>query len=591
MLKGTISQQLALAAFMQRAGRDMTGSGTSKPVVDDLLAVVGQPTFLFSANYSTYPHEPVFPQPTTAKGSSTVQQNSLPVHPETSFLESVRTAVCGSIISPIKATSFCLAFVGLGFPQTAVSARLTKMSLTYEKNGNLLVDTKSMRENLDLFVKSLVQMKEIVDFVVAVITALNKKSVYWRDLLNGNSPIYIETPLSTKVLKSVRRCLTTMGFSDGNELMSVPSTLASLSASELLENIWTVVSKYDWESAPQKPTPQKPAPQKQAKRGRKEKQHDDAPPAKRERLSNEQLIESVLAQIMKPLLSGVSPVSLHEIFQSAFLDLSQDRLHQVMEFLSNPDNLWCLHRILMEMKNLIVSFEGDDVLLSLGDGFNFSEFNPQQTTVMFNRFFLEAIMMHKITRVQKRERIERFITALWNFWNNNDSTAFFKELIVVCPEFNSLKTNRGLLEVVLGEFMMHIYNATTRTYHNREQCEDPLQVFHEYAITRGVFSPIAPSNKSIRVCEYTASGCPFGSTCSGAHQDFVSSGWRRKGSVWGICCKEYAERRTCLNPHCRYAHFTGDEFYRALKNGGKDSKRMRDKILAQSYIAEIEKTI
>jgi hypothetical protein len=573
---------------------------------DDTRAVVGPPRFdVPSSKNPTLFSLPAFPQQTYGmvfptsqnptppkclnKDQSIVQPKSLPVHPEPSLPERVRKTVCGSIIRPIQVIAFCLAFVGFGFPQSAVSAILKRLNLTRETNGNSMVDIKEMHENVDQFVKSLVQMKEIVDFVVAVITSLKKKPIYWTMFLNKTSPYYIHTTLPKEVLQSVRRCLTKMGFPDGNELMKVPSTQASLSASQLLEHIWTVVSNYDWESAPQKP----------AKRGREEEQPQDAPSAKREPLSNEQIMKSILTQIMNALLSGVGRISLHEIFQSGFLDLSQDRLRQVMEFLSNPDNVWCLHRILMEMKNLKVSFEKDDVFLSLGDDFNFSEFNPQQITMLFNRLFLEAIMMRQtayqelheeeVRREQERRRIERFIKALWTLWNTNDINAFFKELIAVCPEFNSYRTNWELLEVVVDEFMRSIYNATTRTYHNREPCENPLHEFIEYATIRGVFSPKAPVRQNIRICEYSSDSCPFGPTCSGAHQCFVSSGWKT-GSVWGMCCPEYAERRTCRNPHCRYAHMTGDEFNRAFGNGGNDSNRTRNDLLAQAYIAKRQRT-
>ena len=311
-------------------------------------------------------------------------------------------------------------------------------------------------------------------------------------------------------------------------------------------------------------------------------------------------MKMILTEIMKALLSGVDSVSLHEIFQSGFLDLSQDRLRQVMDFLSNTDNVWCLHRILMEMNKLKVHFEEDDVLLSLGNDFNFLEFNPEQTTMLFNRLFLEAIMMRQtayqerheeeVRREQEKRRIERFIKALWTLWNTNDISAFFKELIAACPEFNSYRTNWELLEVVVDEFMRSIYNATTRAYHNREKCANPLHEFIEYANIRGVFSPKAPLRENIRICEYSSDSCPFGPTCSGAHQGFVSSGWKT-GSVWGMCCPEYAERRTCRNPHCRYAHFTGDEFNCAFGNGGNDSNRMRNDLLAQAYIANLRSSV
>ena len=564
---------------------------------DDKRAVVVPRTFIVSVNPSTVPAQPAFEQPTygtdfpstspkpsPAKGSSTVQPESLHLHPEPSLLECVRQKVCCLVITPIKVRTFCLDFVGFGFPESAVSALLTKMNLTRETNGNCMVDIKGMHENIDQFVKSLVQMKEIVDFVVAVITTLNKKPIFWTMFLNNRSHAYIGTTIPKEVLQSVRRCLTTMGFSEGNGLMNVPSTLASLSASQLLENSWTIVSNYDWESAPPKP----------AKHGREEEKPNDAPSAKREPLSNEQIIKTILTRIMKALLSGVDSVSLHEIFQSGFLDLSQDLLRQVIDFLSNTNNVWCLHRILMEMKNLNVSFEGDDVFLSLGNGFNFLEFNPQQTTMLFNRLFLEAIMMNQsacqerheeflqeeIKRKQENKRIERFITALWNLRKTNDINAFFQELIAVSPEFNYFTTNWCLLQVVVEEFM-RTYNATTRAYHNREPCANPLQVFLEEAIVSGVFSPKAPVREYIRICEYSSDGCPYGPTCSGVHQCVLSSGWKTE-SVWGACCSEYSERRTCSNRHCRYAHFTGDEFNRALRNGGKDSNKMRTNLIEES---------
>jgi len=588
-----LSTNIAFQNFMNR--RDEISSVVQ---AGDEPAVVGPPRFkVHPSKIQTLFDEPAFPQPTYGtdfqtspnltppKCGSTVQPRSLHVHPEPSLPERVRTTVCGLLLRPIQVITFCLAFFGLGFPQSAVSAILKKLNLTCEKNGNSMVDTRSMRESLDQFVRSLVQMKEIVDFIVAVITTLNKKPIYWTMFLNNTSPYYIHTALPREVLQSVRRCLTILGFSEGNDLMKVPSNLASLSASQLLEHIWTIVSKYDWEPAQQKP----------AKRSREEEQPDDAPPAKREPLSNEQIIKSVLTQIMKALLSGGSRISLHQIFQSGFLDLSQDRLRQVMNFLSNTDNVWCLQRILMEMKSLIVSFEGDDVFLSRGDDFNFSEFNPQQMTVLFNRLFLEAIMMRQtayqelheeeIRREQERRRIERFIKALWTLWKTNDINSFFQELIAVCPEFNSYRTNWSLLEVVVDEFRHSIYNATTRAYHNRDHCVNPLEDFLEYATIHGVFSQKALIRENIRICEYRSDSCPFGPTCSGAHQCFVSSGWR-KGSVWGTCCPEYAERRTCRNPHCCYAHFTGDEFNRAFRNGGKDSNRMRNDLLAQAYIAK-----
>ncbi len=581
---------------------------------DDTPAVVRPQPFILRANPRAVPAQPAFPQPTyemvfptspkptPPKGGSTVQPESLHVHHKPTLVESVRQKVCGLVIRPIQVITFCLAFVGFGFPESAVSALLTKNGLTSEKNGNVMVDIKGMmNQNIDQFVKSLVQMKENVEFILAVIHSLKKKPIYWTMFLNPHSKNdYIHTSIPKHVLQSVRKCLTTIGFPEGNEEMKVPSNLASLSESQLLEHIWTVVSNYDWESAPQKPAPQKPA-----KRGREEEQPDNAPSAKREALSNEQIIKTILTRIMKALLSGVDSVSLHEIFQSDFLDLSQDRLRQVMDFLSNTDNIWCLHRILMEMKKLNVFSERDDVVLSRGDGFNFEGFNPKTIETDFKRLFLESIMMHQsacqerheeflqeeVRKMQEKTRINRFKTSLFNLWNTKDMCAFFQELIAVCPEFNSFTTNWGLLENVVYEFMKSIYNSTTRAYHhNREPCENPLQDFLQYATKRGVFSRKAPEREIIRVCEYSSDNCPFGSKCSGVHQCFISSGWNTE-RFWGKCCSEYSERRTCSNRNCHFAHFTGDEYERAFKNGGKDSNRMRNDLLAKAYIANIEKDI
>lgn len=296
---------------------------------------------------------------------------------------------------------------------------------------------------------------------------------------------------------------------------------------------------------------------------------------------------------------GIASISLSSFFQTAFLDLSPEHLRQMMDFLSKSDHIWIMKRILMEIPFLDVEFsrnEDADILIS--EGFSFCSFNMKRMLSQFNTFFMEAIVLHQsacqerheeeLREAQERRRVERFIKSLWTLWKTNDINVFFQELIVVCPEFNSYCTNWCLLEVVVDEFRLSIYNATIRSYHNREICEDHLLHFLEYATIRGVFSPKVPLRENIRICKYSSDSCPFGSTCSGVHQCFVSSGWKT-GSVWGTCCQEYAERRTCRNPHCRYAHMTGDEFNRAFRNGGKDSKRTRNDLLAEAYIAKRQK--
>ncbi len=581
-------KQQAFESFMRSTTKDEKSPSVVQ--AGDEPAVVGPPIFkVHHSKNQTFFDGPAFPQPTyemvfltssilsPPKGGSTVQ----PVHPETSFPERVRKTVCDLVIRPIKVETFCSGLIGLGFPQSVVSALLMKMNLTRETNGNCMVDIKGMHENIDQFVKSLVQMKEIVDFVVAVITTLKKKPIHWTMFLNNTSHAYIDTTIPKEVLQSVRRCLTTMGFSEGNGLMNVPSNLASLSASQLLEHIWTIVSNYDWESAPQKP----------AKRGR----DDDPPPnmANKRKFSPKELLKIVLSRLTSSLLvtHGLGEISLFKFFSTAFLDLSPEHLRQMMLFLENYDNIWRIHRILMEVPQLNVFFRNGDFYLSMGEGFMFLSFNLQEMLVHFDGLFLEAIMMHQmaaqerheqeVREEQERQRVERFRTAILNRLKMRDTNQLFRELVAVCPEFNSFSTNLRLLEVVVDEFTNRIYNATTRAYHNREPCLDPLQVFIEYATVRGVFSPKAPVRECIRICEYSSKSCPYGPTCSGVHQCFFSSGWK-KGSVWGTCCSEYSERRTCRNPDCRYGHFTGDEFNRAFTNGGKDSNKMRNDLIEQS---------
>jgi hypothetical protein len=343
--------------------------------------------------------------------------------------------------------------------------------------------------------------------------------------------------------------------------------------------VWNVVSQWDWNL----PLPQK-------KRGR-----DEPPPReeKKRKFSPKELLKIVLSRLTSSLLvtHGVGELSLNDFFFTAFLDLSPEHLRQMMLFLENYDNLWRIQRLLIEVPQLNLDFRNNDIYISMGYGFTFLSFNLQEMLVHFDGLFLEAIMMHQmaaqerheqeVRKAQERQRIESFRTASWNLWKTKDMNDFFRELVAVSPNFNFFTTKWSLLEDVVDEFMNRIYNATTRAYHNLVPCKNPLEVFFEYAVFRGVFSPKAPVGEYIRVCEYRSDSCPFGSKCSGVHQCVVSSGWKT-GSVWGTCCPEYSERMTCLNRHCRYAHFTGDEFNRAFRNGGKDSNKMREDLIKQA---------
>lgn len=591
-----LSTNIAFQDFMNR--RDEISSVVQ---AGDEPAVVGPPRFkVHPSKIQTLFDKPAFPQPTygtdfqtspqptTAKGSSTVQLESLHVHMEPSFPDRVTKIISGLLVRPIKVRTFCLSLFGLGFPQSVVSDLLKNMSLIFEKNGNSMVDTKSMREKLDQFVKSLVQMKEIVDFIVAIVASLkeNKEDIFWTMFRNPSSRYFINTTLSREVLQSVKSCLTKLGFLDRNELMNVPSNLISLSESEPLEKIWSVVATYDWESAPQK----------SAKRGR-----DDEPPKKRT-FSENDLMKTVVHRLMSSLLAtqGVGEISLRDFFWTSFLDLSPEHLRQMMLFLSNNDNLWRLHRIFIEVPQLNVVFRNEDVYLSIGDGFTFLSFNVDEMLTHFNGLFLEAIMMRQsacqeshqkyleeeVEKKKQRQRIERFIRALWVLWGNKNINDFFQELVAVCPEFNSFTTNWRLLEVVVFKFMLDIYNATTRTYHNGDPCENPLQDFLEYAITRAVFTEVPEKEAFVRVCDSSLDDCPFGYNCSGVHQDIVNKHWRPSGGCFGQCCSEYMTRGKCSNLYCKCAHANLWEISRAYIHGSTDSKKKRNLILQAHDLLE-----
>ena len=546
-----------------------------------------------------------------------VQPVREPVVPQTPA-EHVKSTVCGLVIRPIQVITFCLAFFGLGFPQSAVSALLTKMDLICKKNGNGMVDIRGMKDSLDQFVESLVQMKEIVDFVVAVIDSLRKKPKVWAFLLDPSSSNKIETALSREMLKSVKRFLTTMGFSEGNnDIMIVHPTLALLSQSQLLESIWDHVSKYNWKSAPQKAVPQKSAPQKSAPQKSAPQKSAPQKPAKRGRNDGEdeltsvelshvvkkqftdgQLMKTLITRLMSALLEthGVRELYLNEFFSTAFLDLPPVHLRQMMKFLSNLDNVWVFHRILMEVPQLGFIKRNGDVYLWIVEIDLFSFFNMAEMIRQYHLFSMEAIVHsqnasqllyeERVRKEQERkhnQRLNEFLRfRLGNLLRTNDMSAFFDGLRQVYHEFDSNHTNLKLLNFVVYEFLTYIYDANTHQYyHKNEPCLDIRAVFMEYAIIRGVFSPKPPIHENIRVCQYKTENCLFGHKCSGAHQEFVSPKWNRS-HLWGECCPEYSETRRCTNKHCSNAHITGIEFYRAFQNGGKDSNKMRRKLLAQT---------
>jgi hypothetical protein len=570
MPTGSDAQQAAAAAalesFMARATNPQS-TGSPWEAIDDLSK---PPTGFVSAPFVQQPVGPFWEPPVPE-----VQPDD-PVVPKT-LAQRVRSSVSSLMRNQISTKTFASSLTQLGFPIFVILNLLTKMDLVCEKNGNQIVQ----RTNMGDFVKSLVQMKEIVDFIVKVIDSLKEKKedVFWTMFRNRSSPDYIETTLSKEVLQSVKSCLTELGFLDRNELVKVPSTLASLSESELLKQIWTVVATYDWESAPHRPS----------KRGR----DDDPPPRefKKRMFSLEELMRTVLSRLTLSLLAtqGVGEISLCDFFWTAFLDMSPEHLRQMMEFLSNDDTLWRLQRILMEVPHLNVKIHDKDLCLSMGDKFTFISFNVSEMLTQFNGLFLEAIMMRQIAgqelheqevrEAQERQRVERFRTALWVLWRTKNINVFFQELIAVSPEFNSFTTNWGLLKVVVGEFILNIYNATTRAYHNRAPCNNPLIHFLEYAITRGVFTELPEEGAFVRICDCSLENCIFGNKCSGVHQEVVNKHWRPSGWCFGQCCSEYMNSGKCSNSSCKCAHANLWEILRAYKHGSSDSKMKRELLL------------
>lgn len=578
------SQQCACAleSFMGRPDNPQSDPNTSASVVIDLLR---SPT-----GYSTGPFvkEPITGSFwTPPKNPEPVRKKHTPVVPQT-LAQQIKSAVSGLTKHPVSVETFADGLTRFGFPNSVVVLTLKKKDLISEKNGKLMVN---LHNNIVTFVNTLVDMKERVDFLSTVFAKLRVGSVFWKNLRNPNNSDFIETSLSKDDMKKLLSLLTSLGFnSEPNDKLSLPPTWMSLSMTDCLNNVWNVVSNWDWNL----PLPPK-------KRGRND--DDDPPPPKKIMFSMTQLMKTIVVKLISFLLAthGVRNLSLSEFFSTAFLDLSPDHLRQMMDFLSNQNHVWILNRILMEIPKLNVDFlHNDDVCLSMEEGFSFTSFNMKDMLSQIDHLFLEAVMHHQVAcqkihekeveKSQKNNLINRFKNILWNFWNKKDFNIFFQALIAICPEFDSKHTNNEVLQIVAKEFISFIYNSTTRDYHNRDPCANPLQDFLEYATIRGVFSKKPPQDQRIRVCDYLQKFCPFGPTCSGVHQDFVSLGWK-EGTVWGMCCQHYAESRTCRNKNCGNLHVTGDEYYRASRNGGNDSTRMRNYLLAQAFITKLETSI
>lgn len=557
--------QQALQSFMARpTGPQPTGS--PREAIDKLSKS--------STGHETGPFVPQHVGPFWEPPVQEVQPDD-PVVPKT-LAQRVQSSVSSLMRTQISTKTFAFGLTQFGFPIFVILNLLTKMGLVCEKNGNQMVQ----RTNMGAFVKALVLMKERVDFFLAVIEKLRLSSIGWNTLL-------IEIPLSNDDLKRLFSLFKSLGFNSGlDDELSLPATWRSLSMEACSNQVWTAVSQWDWDH----PLPAK------------KRCHEDDPPPREEKkrkFSPEELMNIVISRLTRSVLAthGLGELSLNYFFLTVFLDMSPENLRQMMDFLSNQDMVWILLRFLMEVPRLNVEFRNGDFYISIGEGFTFLSFNMMDFAFEFKRLFLESIMMRQIAcqelheqevrEAQERQRVERFRTAIWNRWKMRDTNQLFRELVAVCPEFNSFTTNWRLLEVVVDEFMNQIYNATTRAYHKRrEQCENPLQVFLEYAINRGVFTELPEERAFVRVCDSSLDDCLFGNACSGVHQDVVNKHWRPSGECFGQCCREYMTRGTCSNFSCKYAHANVWEIQRAYKHGSTDSKKKRNLILQAHDLLE-----
>ncbi len=246
-----------------------------------------------------------------------------------------------------------------------------------------------------------------------------------------------------------------------------------------------------------------PPPPKGKKRAR-DQQNEELSIAKKQKVfSHKEIMKIVLAKLMLFLLGthGVRTLSMNTFFELAFLDLEQEKLRQMMEFLSDPKNVWILSRFLMEIQKLDVSFSEEDITLKLGEEFRFKPFFVLDSIVEdYDRFSFEYDVHHndavQICDEKRRRRNndkpvdenERFISILHCLWKTKDMKSFLNALRTLRPEFDSNKTTCWVvLEKVVKDFLFTIFNATTRRYHNGEPCANPLEIFLQEVISRGVF--------------------------------------------------------------------------------------------------------
>jgi len=320
MSKGTSSQQsIAFQRFIHRQGEEPSGSGTSQEEVFDDL----------SKPSTGYISSPFVPQYVGPFWDPPVQPEH-PVVPPPTLAQRIQSTVSGLMKTrEVPVDKFTSTLSTLGFPIFVLVSLLTKMGNLCEKNHKHVVQCT----NMSAFVQALVLMNERSVFLLAIINQLRRGPIVWKNLRNPNNPSFIETTLSKDEIKKLLMLLTSLGFNSGtNEQLSLPENWISLSREDCSNNLWNALSQWDWNL----PIPQK-------KRGREGEDETPPPRHKQEKrkFSVEDLVKTILTRLMISLLAthGIASISLSKFFQTEFLDLSPDHLRQVLNFLSNPDNL------------------------------------------------------------------------------------------------------------------------------------------------------------------------------------------------------------------------------------------------------------
>lgn len=510
---GTISQQLlALASFMKRPSGDITGSEVPEQVVDKLSSSstgYNSPPFVSQIVQSTY-------DPHSVQAIVHVDKEAPQVVPETQH--QMLTNVIASLTNKqLTRMNFCKGIECLGVPAAVVEIFLMKLNLIREKNGKKFVD---VRHDTKQLVETLVSVMMKVDLINAIIEKLrDKTTLFWSSFMNQRHELCIPTDLSKTQMKEVFNLLNVLGFINNplTKTLILPSQWSSLSVDKCRNMVWNFVSQSEITTTHPPSKPKKcgrsdqaqseittTPPSKGKKRGRSGFEEATQNQDKWRGLSVDELLNIFFTNLFDYVLSrrGFS-ISLNEVINTAFLALSPNDLHQLMDFLSSRDAIWILQRIMMEIPHLTLLLPADeDVFLYIREEVSALSFDMNSVVRQYHLFSMEAIVhfqdinrrIHeeRVREEQERKHVrllnEDFISLLWELWKKKDMTAFLVRLRQVCPEFDSKHTRWILLQNrIVNEFRFYIYNATTRAYHNGEPCETPLQDFLEYCVKSGVF--------------------------------------------------------------------------------------------------------